>query len=68
MLAAAVAPKVAVVWPATTVAEFETVRVALLFVRLTTALPAGAALVRVTVQMVEALGPKLVGLQLNVDT
>ena len=34
----------------------------------TTAFPAGAALVSVTVHVLDAFGPRLVGLQLNVDT
>jgi len=49
--------------PAGTVMDAGTVRVALVFVRVTIAPPAGAALVKVTVQVVEALGPTVAGLQ-----
>jgi hypothetical protein len=55
--------KVADVAAAATVTEAGTVRVGLELDRVTEAPPVGAALVRVTVQVLEALGPRLVGLQ-----
>jgi len=58
-----VALKVADVAAAATVTEAGTVRVGLELDRVTEAPPVGAALVRVTVQVLEALGPRLVGLQ-----
>jgi len=67
-MAAVVALKGAEVAPAGTVMDAGTVRVALVFVRVTIAPPAGAAFVRVTVQVVEALGPTLVGLQASEET
>jgi len=51
-----------------TVTEAGTVRVALVFVRVTIAPPAGAALVKVTVQVVEEFGPRLLGLQASEET
>ena len=60
--------KVAAVAAAATVTEAGTVSVALELVRVTEAPPAGAALVRVTVQVEEALWPRLVGLQTREDT
>ena len=63
-----VALKVAVGAAAATVTEAGTVSVALVFVRVTRAPPAGAALVSVTVQVLEAFGPRLVGLQASDDT
>jgi hypothetical protein len=65
---AVVAVKVADVAAAATVTEAGTVRVALLLVRVTEAPPAGAALVRVTVQVEEAFWPRLVGLQASEET
>ena len=63
-----VALKVADMAAAATLIEAGTVRVALVLVRTTLAPPAGAALVRVTVQVLEAFGPRLVGLQANDET
>jgi len=67
-MAAVVALKGADVAAAATVTEAGTVSVELVFVRLTIAPPAGAALVRVTVQVVEELGPRLLGLQASEET
>jgi hypothetical protein len=44
------------------------VSVELVFVSTTIAPPVGAACVRVTVQVLDAFGPRLVGLQVSVDT
>ena len=66
--AVVVALKVAVVAAAVTVTEAGTVSVAFVLVRVMSAPPAGAALVRVTVQVLEAFGPRLVGLQASDDT
>src|SRR5579863_9035763 len=63
-----VALKDAVVAAAATVTEVGTVRVAFVFVSVTSAPPAGAACVRVTVQVLEAFCPKLVGLHASEDT
>ena len=60
--------KVAAVAASTTATDAGTVRVALVLVRVTVAPPAGAAWVRVTVQVLEALGPRLVGLQTSEET
>ena len=49
--------------PAGTVTELGTVKIGFVFVRLTTAPPVGAVLVRVTVQVLVALGFRLPGLQ-----
>ena len=64
---AVVALKVAEVAPAATVTDAGTVSTALVLVSVTTAPPAGATLVKVTVQVLEALGPRLAG-QANDDT
>jgi hypothetical protein len=64
----AVALKVAVVAVANTVTDIGTVRAGLVAVSVTLAPPAGAAFVRVTVQLVDALDPMLVGLQASDDT
>ena len=48
--------------------EAGTVSFALLFERVTLAPPVGAAWVKVTVQVLEAFGPRLLGLQDNADT
>ena len=66
--AAVVALKVAVMAAAPTVTEAGAVRVALVLVRVTRAPPVGAAWVRVTVQVLEELGPRLVGLQASEET
>jgi hypothetical protein len=59
--AAVVALKVAVVAAANTVTDVGTVRVGLVFVRVTLAPPAGAAFVRVTVHALDEFAPILVG-------
>ena len=66
--AAAVAPKVAVVAPTATVTEAGTVSDALLLASVTFDPPAGAVWVRVTVHVLTALCPRLVGLQARVET
>ena len=63
-----VALKAAQVAAAATVTDAGTVRVALALVRVIVAPPAGAGWVRLTVQALEALGPRLVGLQTSVET
>ena len=68
LMAAVVALKVAEVAAAATVTDAGTVRVALEFVRGTLAPPVGAGWVRVTVQELEELGPRLVGLQVSEET
>jgi hypothetical protein len=65
---AVVALNVAVVAAAATVTETGTVSVALVLVSVMLAPPAGAALVRITVQMPDAFGPRLVGLQASEET
>jgi hypothetical protein len=62
-MAAVMALKVAEVVPAGTVTDAGTMRVGLVLVRITVAPPAGAAWVRVTVQVLAELGPRLVGPQ-----
>ena len=59
---------VAVVAAAATVTDAGTVSVGLVFVSVTNAPPAGATLVRVTVQVLEAFCPRLVGLHESDDT
>ena len=66
--AAAVAPKVAVVAPTATVTEAGTVSDALLLASVTFDPPTGAVWVRVTVHVLTALCPRLVGLQARVET
>ena len=61
LMAAVVALKVADVAAAATVTDAGTVNVELVLVRAMLAPPAGAGWVRVTVQVVEELGPTLVG-------
>jgi hypothetical protein len=68
MEAAAVALKVAVMAPAATVIDAGTVSEVLLLARATLEPPVGAAWVRVTVQVLTALCPRLVGLQVRVET
>jgi len=63
-----VALKVAVLAAAATVTEAGTVKVALVFVRVTLAPPVGAAFVSVTVHVLDEFGPKLVGLQATDET
>ena len=67
-MAAVVALKVADVAAEATVTDAGTVRVELVLVRVTIAPPEGAALVSVTVQVLEELGPRLVGLQASEET
>jgi hypothetical protein len=67
-MAVVVALKLADVAAAATVTEAGTVRVALVLVRVTLAPPAGAALLNVTVQVLEVLTPMPVGLQAIDDT
>ena len=59
---------VPVVAVAATVTEAGTVNVEFVFDRVTLAPPVGAACVRVTVQVLEELGPRLLGLQDSADT
>jgi hypothetical protein len=63
-----VALKVAVMAAAATMADAGTVSVGLVLVRETNAPPAGAALLNVTVQVLEAFCPRLVGLHESDDT
>jgi len=63
-----VALKVVEVAAAATVTDVGTVRVELVFVRATLAPPVRAGWVRVTVQVLEAFGPRLVGLQASEET
>ena len=60
--------KVADAAPADTVTVAGTVKVPLVLVRLAVALPVGAGWVRVTVQVLEEFGPRLVGLQASDET
>ncbi len=68
MVAAAVALNIAVVAPAATVTDAGTVSEALLLTSVRLDPPVGAVWVSVTVQVLTALCPKLVGLQAKVDT
>ena len=68
LMVVVVALKVAVVPAAATVTDAGTVRVELVLVRVTEAPPVGAARVRVTVQVLEEFGPRLVGLQASEET
>ena len=63
-----VALNVAVAAPAVTVTEAGTFNVALLSERATVAPPVGADWLRVTVQVLEAFAPRLVGLHKTADT
>ncbi len=63
-----VALNVAVVADAATITEAGTVSVAFVFEIVTLAPPAGAACVRVIVHVLEALAPRLAGLQTNEET
>ena len=67
LTAVVVALKVAEVAAAATVTDAGTVSVALLLDRVTLAAPVGAGWVSVTVQVLEAFGPRLAGLQDNDD-
>jgi hypothetical protein len=66
--AAAVALKIAVVAPAVTVTDAGTMSEALLLTSATLDPPRGAIWVSVTVQVLTALWPRLVGLQARVET
>ena len=68
LMVVVVALKVAVVAVAATVTDVGTVRVALVLVRVTVAPPVGAGWVSVTVQVLEAFCPRLVGLQVSEET
>ena len=68
MPAAAVAVKVVVVAPAATVTEAGTVSSVLLLASVTLDPPVGAVCVRVTVQVLTALCPRLAGLHATPDT
>ena len=68
VMVAVVAVKVADVAAAATETDAGTVSVELVFDNVTLAPPAGAAWVRVTVHVLEALDPRLVGLQERVET
>src|ERR1700691_1581881 len=69
MMAKVVALKVAEVAAAATVTDAGTVRVeGLLFDRVTLAPPVRAGWVKVTVQVLDAFGPRLVGLHASEDT
>jgi hypothetical protein len=67
-MAVVVALNVAVDAAAATVTVAGTVSVVLVFVSVTNAPPAGATLVSVTVQVLEAFGPRFAGLHVSVDT
>jgi hypothetical protein len=67
-MAAVVALNVAVDAAAATVTDAGTVSVVLVFVSVTNAPPTGATLVNVTVQLLEAFGPRLAGLHASDDT
>ena len=68
LTAAVVALKVAEDADAATVTDAGTVRAELLLESVTTAPPAGAGCERVTVQVLEAFGPRLAGLQAREET
>jgi len=63
-----VALKLADMAAAATVTDVGTLRVALVFVRVTLAPPAGAGLLIVTAQVLDELGPRLIGLQNSDET
>ena len=67
-MAVVVALNVAVVAVAAIVTDAGTVRVVFVFVSVTNAPPAGATLVNVTAQVLEAFCPRLVGLHESDDT
>jgi hypothetical protein len=67
-MATVVALKVTDMAAAATVIDVGTVSVALVSVRVTAAPPVGAAWVKVTMQELEELGPRLVGLQTSDET
>ena len=67
-MAAVVALKVTQVAAATTVTVAGTVSVEFVLVKITVAPPAGAGWVRVTVQLLEVFGPRVLGLQISEET
>ena len=67
-MAAEVTLKFAAVAPAATLTEVGVVSTVLLSERATLAPPVGAALAKATVQVLEALGPRLLGVQVREDT
>jgi hypothetical protein len=67
-MAVVVTLKAAEVAPAATVTDPGTVSVGFVLVRVTVAPPVGAGWVSVTVQALDELGPRLVGLQARVET
>jgi len=68
LMIAVVALKVAVVAAAATVTDAGTLRVELVFDNVTLAPPLGAGCVRVTVQVLEAFGPRVAGLHASEDS
>ena len=68
LIVVVVALNVAVVAAAGTVTDAGTVKVAFVFVRATLAPPVGAGSVRVTVQVLDAFCPRLVGLHTSDDS
>jgi hypothetical protein len=67
-MAEVVTVKVADEAPAATVTDAGTVRTELVLVKVTIAPPVGAAWVRVTVQVLEEMGPRLMELQDSEET
>ena len=67
-MAAVVALKLTQVAAAATVTDAGTVSVEFVLVRITVAPPVGAGWVRVTVQVLEAFGPRVLGLQISEET
>ena len=67
-MATVVALNVAVVAAAATTTDTGTVRVASVLVKVTVAPPVGAAWVRVTVQVLEEFGPRVLGLHASDET
>jgi hypothetical protein len=68
LIVAVVAVKLADVAAAATVTEAGTVRTELVLARVTAAPPVGAAWDKVTVQLLEEFGPRLVGVQATEET
>ena len=68
LMVAVVALKVADVAAPATATDAGKAREALVLVRVTVAPPAGAGWVRVTVQVLDEFGPRLVGLQTSEET
>ena len=67
-MATVVALKLTQVAAARTVTDAGMVSVELVLVRMTVAPPVGAGWVRVTVQVLEAFGPRVLGLQISEET